>query len=977
MNLRMLMAGVVATCAAGTSAGTVAAEFRLSEPGRVTAVVERPDGTRVRNLVADRDFASGRHEIEWDGRDDNGEPVEPGEYRWRGLVHGPIAASYLGSFYSPGTTPWKRHTKPGGWNIRSYGGGGWLSDHEPPWCVYADDRAVYLGCRIAEAGDAIIRCNLDGEKTWGQMWLGLSGANAMCTDGDVLYVAGEGGWQGKRLGVNLYDVAKCAWAPIPKSVRDRHVQHDSALVRESSTNFCGIAGLYLTADHIVLALSDRRRLCFFNRTDGLFDHEEPIRNARALATRPSTKLLRGMATDADGNVYFCATNAAEQCVKVLSPDGRLLRTIGRKGGRTEGRYDPLAMGNPVDVAVDAKGFVWVCENSYTPKRVSVWTREGKLVREYVGTPFYGGGGSLDGRTAYYAGMRFRFNEDFSKAELDAVMLIPSEHRDLPVELTKEGPSDFVAFRGRRYVIDDDGACKKYSAVFEEVGDRLVPRVIVGTGKESGAFLWQNGVKTDLPGFAYGAEWAMRFGPNLEIVLRTKDRKSLVVLKPEDGDALQYAAEKAEIVPLPKELVPVCSLAMTPDASAFIINRGGCGNQGAKENLFAALSRDGRTVLWTYPNPYPSNCHNSPLPHRGELRHTLGIEGFAAPRDGEAGTLMLLNGNKGTRYLFTTDGLFVQELFGDMRAGNGSTQNFPEAVRGMDLGAKSLEDECFGGWLGAVGGKVCVIEGKDSLNVCELTGLDGVRRLKGGTLHLRERAKPLAELPGGDRPPVRAVKAGGFGLGRDWWNLSPNRFPGGADSPAKFAIGYHDAWIRLWIDVEDPTPFENAGIDPNTLFHSGDAIDFRWEGDVAAKRGRTSAAAGDQRFVIAPLGDEVAVVRYVFVDPSAKSAPVEFASPVSTYRVARVERVKDAKVGVKRRKGGYELTVDLPWKSALGEPGAPKAGTVRRGDVGVIFGDETGSRVMRRAYHFDPGSQEVSDIPSETRVNPSAWGSLEF
>ena len=33
--------------------------------------------------------------------------------------------------------------------------------------------------------------------------------------------------------------------------------------------------------------------------------------------------------------------------------------------------------------------------------------------------------------------------------------------------------------------------------------------------------------------------------------------------------------------------------------------------------------------------------------------------------------------------------------------------------------------------------------------------------------------------------------------------------------------------------------------------------------------------------------------------------------------------------------------------------------------------------MRRAYYFDPGSQEVSDIPSETRVNPSAWGTLEF
>jgi hypothetical protein len=33
--------------------------------------------------------------------------------------------------------------------------------------------------------------------------------------------------------------------------------------------------------------------------------------------------------------------------------------------------------------------------------------------------------------------------------------------------------------------------------------------------------------------------------------------------------------------------------------------------------------------------------------------------------------------------------------------------------------------------------------------------------------------------------------------------------------------------------------------------------------------------------------------------------------------------------------------------------------------------------MRRQYLFDPGSQEVSDIPSEVRVDPSAWGAFEF
>lgn len=972
--MKLFLSIGVAVAAFG-SAAAATLSFTLEKPGRVTAVVEDGAGARVRNLVSDLALEAGPQTLEWDGRDDNGEPVEPGEYRWRGLVHGTISASYLGSFYSPGTTPWKRHTRPGGWNIRAFGGGGWLSDHEPPWCVYTDDRAVYLGCRIAEAGDAIIRCDLDGEKTWGQLWLGLSGANAMCTDGDVLYLAGEKGWQGDRLGVFLYDVGKCEWVPLPEEAKARpRVLHDAALVRETTADFGGIAGMYLDGDYIVLALSDKDRLAFFNRRDGRFDHEAPMRNAEALALRPSTKILRGMATDSDGNVYRCATNAEDQCVKVFSPDGGFIRAIGRPGGRREGKYDPLAMGNPVDVAVDAKGLVWVCENSYTPKRVSVWTREGALVREYVGTPAYGGGGSLDGRTAYYGGMRFRFDEDFSRAELDAVMWIPSEHADLPERIDLAGSCDFVSFRGRRYIVDDDGACKRCSAIFEEVGDRLVPRVIVGNGANGAAYLWQDGEKIELDGLVYGAEWAMRFGPNLELVFRTRDGASLVVMAPWEGEGLRYNPSKAETVALPREFVPVCSLAMTPDADAFIVNRGGCGDQGAKENIFGAVSRDGR-ALWTYPNPFPSNCHNSPLPRRGELRHTLGIEGFATPGEGGAGALMLLNGNKGTRYIFTTDGLFVQEIFADMRGDQGVTQNFPEAVRGIDLGAKSLGDECFGGWMGEVDGRVFVIEGKDSLNVCELDGAGSVRRLEGGKVALAERARPLDELAGEERPPIRVVNAGGFGLPGEWWKLAENRFKAGANSTARFALASAGEF-RIWIDVDDPTPFENAGTDPQTLFHTGDAVDFRWEGDVGADPGRTAAARGDLRFVIAPVGDGVAVVRYVFVDPEADTPPVEFASPVSTFKVARVERVGDAKVGVRRREGGYELEVSLPWH-ALGEAGAPKAGAVRRGDMGVIFGDETGSRVVRRAYCFDPGSQEVSDIPSETRVNPSAWGRLEF
>lgn len=908
----------------------------LPQAAETTVVVENERGARVRNLVAAMPLAAGRNVLEWDGRDDRGEPVPVGSYRWRGVCHGTFGAFWEGAFYSPGSTPWKRNTRPGGWNLKPAGGGGWLSDHNAPYCVFADAKSVYVGCPLAEAGDAIAQVNLDGEKIWGAMWLGLSGAHAFATEGDVLYVASEGGWMGDRFAVNRFDVRNYRWVPNPPEVTKRHVQHDSAFVREDSTNFHGIAGMYLTPEHIVVAFNDRRRLSFFDRKTALWDHDEPLRNAKARALRPSTKILRGLATDADGNVYRCATNANEQCVQVFSPKGTFLRRIGKPGGRRIGKYDPAAMGHPEDVAVDARGRVWVTENSFRPKRTSVWTREGALVREYVGTPFYGGGGSLspDGTHAYYDGMRFTLPD----GKLDAI-------------LTDEGkdgnPSTYREFRGGRYLVAEGGYGRRKVKIWE-------------IGGETAKAVAEVPVK--------GVEWACRVGPNLEILDRSDDGTAILVMTPDA--AMAYDRTRAERIALAPELRNFCSLSMTPDGKSFVLNVGGCGNQGSDRNLLCAVARADGRLLWSYPNPYPCNTHNSPIPERGELRHTLGIEGFAETR---SGTLMLLNGNKGTRYLFTTDGLFLAELFGDMRT-HRSMRSFETAYRGLDLSSCSLEDECFGGWMGNVRGKPHLVEGKDSLNVCRLGGTDTLRRLEGGVLEIREKARRLEDVPRRERGPVKTVRAGGFGLGNDWHPGVEQAFP--AKRPvAKFAVGWSDWNLTLRWDVEDATPFENLGDAPHTLFHSGDAVDFRWEGNPAADGRRVKPVEGDQRLVIAPRAGRTTVMRYVYVDPAERSSPVEFVSPAGRTAIARIEEMEEAQVTVVRRRGGYSLTAVIPWK-ALGET-PPFKGGLRRGDAGVVFGDESGTRVVRRAYLFDAEGEVVSDMPTEARVNPSKWGDFRF
>ena len=983
----------------------------LDRPGRVTVAIEDMQGRRVRNLVADEPMPKGRNAVEWDGRDDAGAPCPVGRYRWRGLVHDEISAAYLGSFYSPGSTPWMRWTRSpkaaGTGKLGPKGAGGWLSDHEAPLCLYPSRDSMFVGAKTAEIGDSIIECGLDGEKRWGMRWLGLSGASAICEEDGMLYVAGEGGWLRGRFAIHRYDIARDKFAPPPK--RPRSAADRTAFASGSSDDFSGIAGMYLTERHVAVALADRNRLAFFDRETGAFDHEEPMANANALVLKPSAKIMRGVAADADGFLYRAITNANEQCVHVFAPDGTFVRRIGRRGGRREGAYDPQAMENPVDVALDANGLVWVCEYSKRPKRVSVWTREGALVREYVGGPGYGGGGSLDGRDAYYNAMRFRFDGAFSNAVPQAIVFRPEEHPGFPAQPGSEA----VRFRGRPFLVRDDGYGVKAASILELRGDHAGPRVAFGSvvvtnevatarnkkagrkkpvvTEETGMFLWQNGGRVVREDLRHGAQWGVRLGPNLEIAARSADYASIVVFEPIPGDgAPQYDfAHGGECTPLPRDMCgkrdKIVSLAWTPDAHAFIVNAA-VSRQGSESNILCAVSRGDGRILWSYPNPYPSNTHNSTSPGRGEIRHTLGVEGFAKTSGGE--WLFLLNGNKGTRYLFTADGLFVQELFGDIRRGHGRTQDFTSADRGMDLAAKSLGGECFGGWMGNVDGRVFVIEGKDSCNVCELTKLASIKMLAGGTFILDQEAQPLDKAPPEEMPPLRAIAVGGFGLKDDGWKVGETRMAGldrEGDPKVTFAVASHrdlewgfDRGLRIRVDVEDPTPFVNAGRDAATLFDTGDAIDIRWEGDPAANPRRTAPARGDMRFVVAPLaGGEIAVVRHTFVDPASGTPPMEFSSPVGVAKVARVEVVKEATAKVLRRKGGYALEVTLPWRKVLGEKDPPAPGTVRRCDIGVIWGDGSGERAMRRAYHFDRGSQIVDDLYSEARVNPSQWGRVVF
>ena len=103
---------------------------------------------------------------------------------------------------------------------------------------------------------------------------------------------------------------------------------------------------------------------------------------------------QGLALDAGGNVYVSDWGDSHQ-VKVFDAGGKLLRSIGDGSRPAVGPYNPNHMNHPNGLTLDGHGRLWVAETDKSPKRLSVWSPDGKLLNALYGPPQYGGGGWLD------------------------------------------------------------------------------------------------------------------------------------------------------------------------------------------------------------------------------------------------------------------------------------------------------------------------------------------------------------------------------------------------------------------------------------------------------------------------------------------------------------------------------------------------------------------------------------------------------
>jgi hypothetical protein len=397
-----------------------------------------------------------------------------------------------------------------------------------------------------------------------------------------------------------------------------------------------------------------------------------------------------------------------------------------------------------------------------------------------------------------------------------------------------------------------------------------------------------------------------------------------------------------------------------------------GDDGSLLDFTSLRGPDGQ-LRWTYPSnvrgirDLGSQKWREMLP--GAINRIHALRGVVRT-PGDLGDVYMLHSTDGMGYLLTRDdGLFIGRIFRPYAYGAG-WDTIPQAKRGMYLEDYSLQDECFNGSLvqaqesgqGFIKGHYYLM-GLARSAVVELTGLDGVRRLPGGSVKLVEGVGLYAKtVPTPAVPPVLPP-----GITEAAPARGPIEAPGGAQFQKSVQFADTDvsaAWDRRglhlkWVVKSSETLFLNKESDWTMLFSTGDVCDLQLR----------SPKLGRCRYIITMYKEKPVVVRFQYDAQDAGNA-VSYKSGVAETRVPVVEKL-DLAVNVRRFKDSYAVQLTLPW-DVLGIE--PKAGGEIPVELGIFRANAAGTKTIMRTYWHSGAVGMVADLPTEAAPTKD-WGTL--
>ena len=1096
-----------------STSGPVEIEYEIPSDGFATLVIDKPDGTRVRNLISNYPRKKGKNTDTWDGADDNGHLVPAGEYRVRGLFHEALDVTYEFSYGNAGNPPWDT----------ADGTGNWLSDHTHPMDVLTDDEGAFLIAPHSENGSTLIGLDPDGNRLWS---VARRQGGYMAKLGDYIYVVADHGSKPAypaqkkimkkikfysveartgRLGTfndgqGTHDILEYnrieegfARPPEGKTIADRSHNPDWANIMAQ--------GMAAHEGMLYISLYFRDKLIVVDPEEGWIVDEIPLHRPSGVASdgrrllvvsgdkvvvvdpdsKSATDLIVsdlaapiGLAVDTEANVYV-SDWADQMCVKKFSPDGRLVQTFGKIGGRPwMGPYDPSGMILPRGISVDPQGRLWVAEDYASPRRMSCWNPDGSLAFEKYGTTWYSGDGCYifpdQPERAFFNGAFVDLDWDRGLWRMRAVPWAPTHEDAL---LGVDNLTIIKAVRevnGRTYIVHTQ-ARFGLVVISRLEGDLAVPVAALGScsaaipnihhlnrgtinphpifadhlwtcdrmneemkkvvpwfydspsGSHTQDFWWspdrsraaaqagcpdmppnnnfiwsdRNGngrmdademvyhPTPDLPSPApaWGASaWGRdEFDDELTLFLTGQmpagvHRVWRLPVAEWIGDGVPvYKVEDAELI---IEDRPI------KDYSCFSW-RDSKGNLMFQFHPLTMFSADGSKKLWTFPNPWPGvhGSHTAPQAQRGRFIGGLKVIG-SADVGGDIGEVFCFSGNLGQAFLFTTDGLYVGELFKDARSAPDPLPS--KSTRGMSV----MNTTCGGEWFGGQFFRNCrdrkIYLVNHHSNINQVHGLDSMRRIPAQTVALNETlhsecadfmAQKAADEQEKHQISIASIAkehtqgelpaAGRFtwGEGRQAkWSFDGN-------SGAKATWSYDDTHLYVAFDsVKDATPMINGGKDWRQLFKTGDSVVF----DIRTNPDEESdeVKPGDLRLLFSVFDGKPLAVLYRYRVPGTRD-PVEFSSGLGTTHVDEVRILKEANVAFDRRADGYTARAaiplaDLEW--------AIEPGKSYPGDFGVIYSDRAGQANVLRMFWANPVTSFVNDMSLEAMIEPRFWGRFE-
>ncbi len=1037
-------------------------KFTLQEPGLVTLVIEDMTNHRVRNLVSETPFPAGENIAWWDGSDDllrdpeaakHGvyhiptRPVVPGSYKVRGLWHKPVKLHYEFSIYSAGKPAW----------TTADGTGNWMTTHTPPSSMAfvpgtrtADGKPlIFMGAYVAEGGHGLQWLREDGTKIGGQHWVGgtWTGAPTLAVDGGAKHIADHlcyvgSVWDGElRLTAKtgkLEDkpIFKAQLGPDPRLKKPIDGVKPPVLDGfDGGDKVFVLAGIAVHDGVIVCSMIRQNELIFVDAKAGKILKRVPIDNPRGVTFDASgkmlvlsgTKLLRDaetlitglddphhVTTDPNGEIFITDRGSSHQ-VKVFSANGKFLRAIGKPGVPAIGDYDPLHLNNPNGLALDSQGCAWIAESDNFPRRVSVWSNDGKLARAFYGPTEYGGGGVLDPRDAnkfFYKGMEFALDWKSGTDQLKRVFARPDPLLEAHGgHFSPDTPLYPSTRKGERYFT----SCYTHNP----------------TGGDNAAFIWRDDGKVAhlVAGLGSAHAWELLRTPEFRSVWPQGTKPEDENPNPDKHATFAWSDTNGDGKSQPDEVkmikVPTRGVTVTNDL-AFLIARfddmtarfaptsfdsrgvplyelkpekigpaGGQppssgGNQALQTldwtlttNAAAPFSPHGIGGMfkgeprWSYPSAWPGlhASHEAAVPDRPGMvvGHTRLLGDFI---QGKAGPMFCINGNMGNMYLFTADGLFVSTFFHDIRLRPNWAA--PVATRNMDVTDVSLHDENF--WPSITqtpNGKVFLIDGGRT-SLVRVDGLESIQRLPDQTITVtakdleksrdwfaraeiarqKARGTGILSVPLRQQAPIVDGKLDDWPATTDWASIDRRGTKANFNSNSKpyevsAAITISgDRLFAAWRTGEKDL-LNNSGETPNALFKTGGCLDLMLQADT------------DQRLLVTLIKGKPRAMLYRAKVPGT-AQPVAFSSPWRSISIDVVEDVTASIAFAADNSGNYEISlplVVLHWQ--------PKPGDEALADLGVLRGSNF--QTTQRIYWSNKATAITADVPSEAELTPKLWG----